>query len=235
MGNRMKRKLRSDRGASMLLALLLFLVCAVAGSVILASGTAAAGRMSELAEMDQRYYAVASAAEALRSQISKGISFTVTYELPVSLDEEENLVVDEEDPGISISGTGTDFWKNKTYDLLNHMYDGDPMSWKHQSDGDTGYAETFVLTLTGLSEVTPPPAVNVSVSGTPEMWSFTLENVPTEDDKEVFRLYLSCAGKVETAGPDLIENEDGIPQAYRTVHKVTWSIVEPGVSSMAPS
>ena len=78
MGNRMKRKLRSDRGASMLLALLLFLVCAVAGSVILASGTAAAGRMSELAEMDQRYYAVASAAEALRSQISKGISFTVT-------------------------------------------------------------------------------------------------------------------------------------------------------------
>lgn len=238
MGNRMRRKLRSDCGASMLLALLLFLVCAVAGSVILASGTAAAGRVSELAEMDQRYYAVVSAAEALRSQISKGISFTVTYELPVLLDDEGNLVVDEEEtPKITISKTKPAFWRDKTYELLNEMYDGDDMVWTHQEEGDTGYEEPFALSLSGLPDTfTPPQTVNVTVSGAPEMWNFNLENVRTENDKEVFRLYLSCAGTVETTGPDLVdEDDDGIPEAYITVHKVTWTMVEPGVSSTAPS
>ena len=63
------RKLKSKRGASITFALLLFLVCAVVSSVVIVAGTAAAGRMSQLAQMDQRYYAVTSAAELLRDLI----------------------------------------------------------------------------------------------------------------------------------------------------------------------
>ena len=65
MKNRILNKLRSRTGASISFALLLFLVCAVLSSVIIAAATAAAGRMSKIAETDQRYYAVTSAAEAL--------------------------------------------------------------------------------------------------------------------------------------------------------------------------
>ena len=36
-------KLKSSRGASLMMALLLFLVCAVLGSVVLVAGTASAG------------------------------------------------------------------------------------------------------------------------------------------------------------------------------------------------
>ncbi len=61
----LKRKLNSQRGASLTFALLLFLVCAVVGSAVLVAGTAAAGRMSKIAEMDQRYYSVNSAARLL--------------------------------------------------------------------------------------------------------------------------------------------------------------------------
>ena len=61
-----RNKLISRRGASITFALLLFLVCAVLSSVIIAASTAAAGRMSRAAEMDQRYYAVTSAAEFLK-------------------------------------------------------------------------------------------------------------------------------------------------------------------------
>ena len=65
MKNRIKDKLRSRTGASITYALLIFLVCAVVGSAVLVAGTTAAGRMSEIAEYDQRYYAVTSAARLL--------------------------------------------------------------------------------------------------------------------------------------------------------------------------
>lgn len=64
-------KLRSRTGASISFALLLFLVCAVLCSVILTAATAASGRMSNLAETDQRYYAVTSAAELLKDLFNK--------------------------------------------------------------------------------------------------------------------------------------------------------------------
>ena len=62
---RAAEKLKSSRGASLMMALLLFLVCAVIGSAVLVAGTAASGRMSKIAEMDRRYYAVNSAAGLL--------------------------------------------------------------------------------------------------------------------------------------------------------------------------
>ena len=58
-------KLKSSRGASLMMALLLFLTCAVVGSAVLTAGTAASGRMSKIAESDQRYYSVNSAANLL--------------------------------------------------------------------------------------------------------------------------------------------------------------------------
>ncbi len=59
------RKLKDEKGASITFALLAFLVCAVISSVVITAGTAAAGRMSQMAESDRRYYAVKSAAELM--------------------------------------------------------------------------------------------------------------------------------------------------------------------------
>lgn len=63
-------KVRSTDGASLSIALLLFLVCAVVGSVVLAAATAASGRLAKMAEMDQRYYSVTSAAELLAEELN---------------------------------------------------------------------------------------------------------------------------------------------------------------------
>ena len=73
-----KKKLKTQDGASISFALMLFLVCAVLSSAVIVAGTAAAGRLSRLAETDQRYYAVTSAAELLCSNIS-GKTITVEY------------------------------------------------------------------------------------------------------------------------------------------------------------
>ncbi len=64
----MKRKIRSQKGASITFALLLFLVCAVMSSIVIVAATAVGGRFSKLGEMDQRYYAVTSASRLLCSE-----------------------------------------------------------------------------------------------------------------------------------------------------------------------
>lgn len=81
MINQLNRKLRSRRGASITYALLIFLVCTVVGSVVLAAGAAAAGRLSKVAEMDQRYYSVTSAADLLAKKLNgKTVTITRTRE-----------------------------------------------------------------------------------------------------------------------------------------------------------
>ena len=66
---RISLKLHNSDGASITFALLLFLVCAVVGSVILTAATSASGRISKTAEIDQRYYSLTSAAEYLKNII----------------------------------------------------------------------------------------------------------------------------------------------------------------------
>lgn len=69
-----KNKIRSPRGASITFALMLFLVCALVSSVVIVAGTAASGRMSTIAETDQRYYAVNSATEMLKGLLDNKTS-----------------------------------------------------------------------------------------------------------------------------------------------------------------
>ncbi|MCR5294088.1 MAG: hypothetical protein K6E30_02780 [Lachnospiraceae bacterium] len=72
-----RRKIRSEKGASITFALFLFLVCSMVSIVVLVAATAAGGRLSGISEMDQRYYSVTSAAELFRDAID-GKSVTVT-------------------------------------------------------------------------------------------------------------------------------------------------------------
>ena len=76
--NILKRKITSERGASITFALLIFLVCSMVSIAVVIAGTTAAGRMSQRAETDQRYYAVTSAVELLCDDF-KDKTVTVEY------------------------------------------------------------------------------------------------------------------------------------------------------------
>ena len=76
--NAMKNKIKSRRGASITFALLLFLVCSVLSGIIIVAATTASGRMDQIAESDQRYYAVTSAAELLKDELD-GKCVTVEF------------------------------------------------------------------------------------------------------------------------------------------------------------
>lgn len=78
------RKLRSRRGMSIIMGLLLLLVCVTAGAAALTSAASNAGRYSHLRRDQQRYLAVASAARLVRDELCAGeytasASLTETY------------------------------------------------------------------------------------------------------------------------------------------------------------
>ena len=72
---------RSQRGASLPLALLLFLICTMVVAVVLSAVTMASGRSSNLTENDQAYYSAVSAVNVFRDELmgdeGKGHSVTV--------------------------------------------------------------------------------------------------------------------------------------------------------------
>ena len=106
--NRIYRKLRSEAGASITYALLLFLVCAALSAVILVAATTTSGRMSGLAKTDQNYYAVTSAAGLIRDLVSdQSVSvFTINgSEEPAIFDKPMNQITNKDIkanlPGVS--------------------------------------------------------------------------------------------------------------------------------------
>ena len=62
-------KLKSNSGASLMAALLFFIMCATVGSFVLAAATASSGRLAGLKRNEQAHYAVNSAAEVLSETI----------------------------------------------------------------------------------------------------------------------------------------------------------------------
>ncbi len=70
MRKNIQRKLNSQDGASLVIALLLFLVATIVGSVILTGATAAAGRVSQRRELKKERYALDSAAELIKNSLT---------------------------------------------------------------------------------------------------------------------------------------------------------------------
>ncbi len=81
------RKLKSHRGASIIIALLVLLVCATAGAAALTAAGANAGRYTHMRRDQQRYLAVSSAVKLVRSELADR-SFTATATLKETVDPE---------------------------------------------------------------------------------------------------------------------------------------------------
>lgn len=76
----LRRKLNSQSGASIVIALVFFLVCLTVGAVVLTAATANAGRVTRIQKEQQAYFAVRSAAELLRDELA-GESFTAKHDV----------------------------------------------------------------------------------------------------------------------------------------------------------
>lgn len=145
-------KLRSERGASMMFALLVMLVCLLVAAVVITAATAAVGRFSRLAEMDQRFYSVSSATEVF-SRLLDGQTVSVVREQKVTVTEtatyepgDDGVVCSERTRDRTASyaarfgdgsalGYGQSFSKNAALDLLF----GDVVTYATQTGYESAY------------------------------------------------------------------------------------------------
>lgn len=83
------QKLKSRAGASLLFALLVILLCSMAGSVLITAATASAGRLNGLKEDKTEYYAAFSTVRVLRDQLE---GLTVDGDGPDQPDAEQDTL-----------------------------------------------------------------------------------------------------------------------------------------------
>jgi hypothetical protein len=130
MKNRIMNKLRSEKGASITFALLLFLVCTVLCAVIIAAATAAAGRMSRISDQERRYYAVSSAASMMKELIDGQV---------VSVAKVDCTTIDTTYTGGAITGESVVSTEETKYFLFTGE-DANAVIANHEfGDGDSAY------------------------------------------------------------------------------------------------
>lgn len=143
---KLQEKLRSQRGATLSMAMLLFLICAVVGGVILAAATAAAGRLNQIAETDRRYYNVTSAVQVLSEQIA---GEEVTIDQIKTYNEIEGEPAGDAGYGIEINGeeyrgnfSTLDFLSARALQMMfgkSQVTPADPENWEISIDSEKSW------------------------------------------------------------------------------------------------
>lgn len=199
-----KQKLSSQRGASLTFALLIFLVCAVVGSVVLAAGTAASGRMSKVAETDQRYYSVSSAAKLLIDSIG-GETVTIIETKPKAggesqFTDKDGHVIDP-DSFDSIS-------KEAAWFYVKHVVPSGASTRK----GDTRYE--LALSVGDKSGLNVELKEEIKDDGSMVL---TVGNAVSDATKDAYAMEL-------TFSPDIKKTVDEQDKQTVTTWKIGWSI-----------
>lgn len=213
-----KNKLNSQRGASLTFALLLFLVCAVVGSAVLVAGTAAAGRMSRIAEMDQRYYSVNSAARLLIELIDNGEEIKITKTVtgtPAAGGSTGSTAVYQDRSGNTLSDDQNFTGNHAIVNEAAYYY------VTHDVEGTQPLTRTAPLSLTAGIE-----ALNTSITqeliGTGEDQTFgtmvlTVENGSDDTSGDKYAMEL-------TFNPDVKKTVDKQETKTVTTWKISWHL-----------
>ena len=175
--NAMKNKIQSQRGASITFALLLFLVCAVVSAVVIVASTTASGRMSSLPDIDQRYYAVNSAAELLRATLNdKAITVIKEQTRTITKSYDKNGTMLDENTTYSTTQSkyyAGDYTKDSTVSVVNSSYS----LLAATTDILTENEQLFEEESNGTSDprVFPiPSSLTLTASGTLDMTGITI-------------------------------------------------------------
>ncbi len=121
-------RLKQENGASLALALLFFVICGMAASVILAAASATAGKMEQIPSADQKRFTVESAAAFLRDEL-------MSTENVIKIKEVQ--VVDEHNSEAN-SDTVTYYYVGKDKNL------SDEISWTKILDSDASILASYV-------------------------------------------------------------------------------------------
>lgn len=102
-------KLRSQQGASIIIALVFFLLCLTVGVIVLTAATANAGRLQDQRQVQQRYLTVSSAAVLLQEQLAglafEAVTTTTTIEGQSSEPSPERSYIEPDETAPALAAT----------------------------------------------------------------------------------------------------------------------------------
>lgn len=155
-------KLKSDRGASMLLALVFLFFALSVGAVVLTAATVSAGRLTRVQKQEQQYLAVQSAARLIKDELT-GFAFLGQYTSSQTTTYDADGV---SSPGSVVTSSGAGTLTAPSY--IENLLENDYTALYRQKSGlsTAGFAETprkMELTLPDLADPTFP-AVTVQLT-----------------------------------------------------------------------
>lgn len=107
MRERTKHRFEDERGASLSMALLVFLVCAVVASIVLTATSAASGRLAQLRKTDKSYYNVTSAARLFLDILGENKSATVERTCTGAVETGDGWNLDAASWTVTVDGDNT--------------------------------------------------------------------------------------------------------------------------------
>ena len=194
-----RSKLTTEKGASLALALLLFMVCIVVATIIIASGSVSSGRMADMRNMDRRYYSVTSAASLVRDMVS-GKDFQITQERTVKqvgAGDPTTGVVSKSDNRHMMNQASALYALGRTHDGMT----GTNATWTGDDDADwelEGYGRAPVTTwnFTVKPDVSDTDKYDVTVratlSGDTMTFVFHNSDADSGDGSDAFELEMTC-------------------------------------------
>ncbi len=232
---KLKQKIASQAGASITFALLLFLVCAVVSTIVLAAGTAASGRISGSVDNDRRYYSVTSACEMLMD-LFDGVTVTIQEtKTGTGTDAATSLAT----PVVTKDGeTITDTSNYNLLILAAKLYTGttesdDPTSFPENLEIAIDSTKNASVKATFVSEADQPDSarITLAVSSCDED-SDEDEDADAETDTEtdsledVYTLYLIFDADIkETVDSKTKDTSSGGSTVVQTTKtKITWTL-----------
>ena len=258
MRGRFAAKIESRRGASIAMALFLFLVCSVIGAIVLVAGTAATGNLRSMVKMDQRYYSVTSAAELFRDTLN-GQSCTVTRTRSttasdtVTLDENGNELSNSfsSQTGEPIYGFPSASGSLLSQAAQRFVYGAATLDADKWSAAP-GHAGSWTLTVTPDNANALPVSVNAEMQADGDLLlKFT--NADTDSANERFTLTITLdADVVDNSDTPALQTDtkqnktDWIDEKTCTIETetttteiktttLTWTILEAGKVVSAPA
>lgn len=177
-----RKKLNSQRGASMLMALLLMLVGIMVSAVIISAATSAAVNKRSEKEQQQAYLAVSSAAELVRDDFQsptgryKDVTTTVTHT--------DGTTTTTKDTIKATCAVG---------DMIN-----DIGAWFIDVNTTTPYAKTYTFSVDGYEDVSAEILVSIDTGsdGSSKVYNLTATFTNGASSEHPCRMVLTMEGKL---------------------------------------
>lgn len=190
------KKLNNKRGVSIMLALFLFIICALAGTAAVTSANANRGRYAYLRHYQQEYLAVTSAAELIKGQMEAGAgNISATFTSKKGEITVEQYVYEGHVTGTNVTTQDTfyyliwDYIKTFLYNQMSYEVDKADGYWNDVDAKSEVYNKSFTVSVDA-----PPEDSGIEVSEDFDVTVDVTDNLSDPDNvaNKMINFKLSC-------------------------------------------